>query len=54
MNAAKGFQEKINKTLIFESKLTLLIGSIHGMYFLVAPGNQDLDQSVFICAHPLL
>lgn len=35
------------------AKLTTLIGSIHGMYFLIAPGNQDLNESVFISPSPL-
>lgn len=35
------------------AKLTTLIGSIHGMHFLIAPGNQDLNESVFISPSPL-
>lgn len=34
--------------VFFNTTLTILISSVHGMYFLIAPGDQDLNQSVFI------
>lgn len=37
----------------FGAKLTTMIGIIHGMYFLIAPGNQDLNESMFVSASPL-
>lgn len=52
----KGFQKKevILRPFFFGFKLTILISSVHGLYFLIAPGDQDLDQSMFICPSPLL
>lgn len=29
-------------------ELTILVGSIHGQYFFVAPGGQDLNEGVFV------
>lgn len=36
--------------LCCRAALTTLVGGIHAVDFLVAPRDQDLDQSVFICA----
>lgn len=47
MNAMRRLSEEINGSFCITS-LTSLISSIHGLYFSIAPGDQDLNQSMFI------
>ena len=34
-------------------ELTTAVGGVHGVDLLVAPGNQDLNESMFVCSNAL-